>query len=286
METWAAQVGSRAAGPARLGLWAGVPEEPRCAPEALHALSTVADRLQRDGDRRAAFPDIYAIITRRVVETVALEGRGAFLEPRWIDRLAGRFCSRYLATLRWSLDGDAQDTAAWSAAYASCADPGALPLQRVLLGLSAHINYDLAVGIAATMTEMGAARDPARQARMHHDHDAVNCLLRASIPEAFDHLVVRHACPASRAIFAHSYGLAEWLIMEMLTTWRARVWEDALELVRARTPAERDRVLRRLSRRSRWYARVLATPAHCPSLVAADGGFHRLAGPLASQLGL
>jgi hypothetical protein len=214
-----------------------------------------------------------------VAETIELGERGAFLEPLWIDRLAGRFSTRYLATLRWSLDGDAQDTAAWHVAYAACGDPGVLPIARVLLGLSAHINYDLAIGIAATLEEVGAARDPAQQERMHHDHEAVNRLLRASIPEAFDHLVMRHGCPASRAIYAHGYGLAEWVIMEVLTTWRARVWRDALELLEAGTPAQRRRVLRRLARRSGWYAGVLG---RCSFPAAADEALRRLAAHLVS----
>ncbi len=83
---------------------AGIPEHPVNADDALLALDTVAARLASRGDGRAAFPDIYGIITRKVAEEVK-KNRGIFVEPLWISRLAGRFCERYLETLRWSLDG-------------------------------------------------------------------------------------------------------------------------------------------------------------------------------------
>lgn len=241
-----------------------VPRRPTSAPEALAALDAVTRALLARGDRRAAFPDIYGIITRRVAETVALGEAGLFMEPRWISRLAGRFCERYLATLRWSLTGTPQDTGAWSVAYACCKLRDLRPVHHVFLGLSAHINYDLALGIAETVREFGGAGDEARMRRYKHDHDAVNHLLRASVPEAFDHLGGRLDCDLSRAVYRHAYGAAEWLAMRVLTTWRERVWGDATELLAAPTRDAEGRVVRRMEARSRRYGHMIALSAVLP----------------------
>lgn len=270
MERTPRVVSSREVGEAWID--AKIPGEPVNVDEALTALVAVTEGLCRRGDQRAAFPDIYAIITRRVAESVHLGARGLFLEPGWISRLAGRFCERYLLTLRWSLSGDAQDTSAWSVAYACCELGDLMPIHHVLLGLSAHINYDLALGIAATITEHGGAGDRRRIARFKHDHDAVNHLLRASVPEAFDHLIARHGCPVSRVIYRHAYGVAEWAVMRILTAWRERVWSDALALLEARGPSARRRIERRLENRSRRYARLLAIPGVLPVPAAAGEG--------------
>lgn len=241
-----------------------IPRRPTSVTEALAALEAVTARLFAVGDQRAAFPDIYAIITRRVAESVAL-GRGAFfLEPQWISRLAGRFCERYLETLRWSLRSEPQDTGAWSVAYACCRIGDMLPVNHVMLGLSAHINYDLALGLAANIAEIGGANDPATLARYKHDHDAVNHLLRASVPEAFDHLVAKHQCPASKLLYRHGYAAAEWIAMQLLTTWRERVWGDAMDLLSARSAVEKNAVLGRIERRSRQHAKLLAVPGIVP----------------------
>ena len=280
MESTDHQGGSRGAG---RGWLDDVPPRPTTVAEALGALDTVADRLLAAGDARAAFPDIYAIITRRVAESVELserargrtradgEGRAGafFLEPRWISRLAGRFCERYLQTLRWSLGGEAQDAGAWDTFYATCGVPGTLPLEHVLLGLSAHINFDLAIGIHATIVELGAT-DGATLRRYRHDHDAVNDLLRASIPEAFDHLMIRHGCEGAGLIFHRTYALAEWAAMHILSSWRARVWDDALALLAARTASARAVVVQRMERLSRRYARVLSIPGAVPLALHAE----------------
>lgn len=238
---------------------AGVPLRPSNAEEALRALDVVTDVLLSEGDARAAFPDIYGIITRRVAESVALGERALFHEPRWISRLAGRFCERYLQTLRWSLDRKAQDASAWEIAYAAGDHRGTLPLQHVLLGLSAHINFNLAMGIYRTIVEFGAF-DAASLRRYKHDHDAVDDLLRASIPEAFDHLVRRHRCGGASLLFHRAYVVAEWAAMRILSTWRARVWDDAMAMLRARSAGERERIVEGLERRSRRLARALALP--------------------------
>jgi hypothetical protein len=256
----------------RSWLEAEIPRTPTSVHEALAALDAVTERLLARGDARAAFPDIYAIITRRVSESVGLGSPGFFQEPRWISRLAGRFCERYLETLRWSLHGDPQDTGAWGIAYACCELGDLMPLHHVLLGLSAHINYDLALGIAATIADHGGGDDPVLLARFKHDHDAVNCLLRASVPEAFDHLIERHGCPASRVIYRHAYAMAEWVVMQVLTTWRERVWNDAMALLRAPSATARRRIQRRLERRSRRYARLLAIPGILPGARGAPVG--------------
>src|SRR5437773_1299125 len=102
-------------------------------------LGTLTDRLLARGDSRAAFPDVYGIVTRAVAEEVR-KPDGMFLEPEWISRLAGRFCERYLETLRWSEDGLPQDCGAWHVAYACASSPLTPPFQNALLGFNAHIN--------------------------------------------------------------------------------------------------------------------------------------------------
>src|SRR5690606_27029654 len=86
--------------------------QPRTAAESLRALTEASALFGSRGDARAAFPDIYAIITRRVAEEIARPD-GIFLEPAWISRLSGRFCEAYLETLRHSIQGEAQPCEAW-----------------------------------------------------------------------------------------------------------------------------------------------------------------------------
>ncbi len=58
-------------------------------PEALVALRRSPPRPREKNDPRAVLPDVYAVITRRVKEAVAIGADGRFLEPAWISRLGG-----------------------------------------------------------------------------------------------------------------------------------------------------------------------------------------------------
>jgi hypothetical protein len=241
----------------------GVDCRPRNVHEARRALDTVTAGFLAEDDARAAFADVYGIITRRVAESIEISERQRdedrfFQEPQWISRLSGRFCERYLETLAWSLGEGLQDAGAWAATYRAAGQRDAFPLQHVLLGLSAHINFDLAIGIYHNIVEYGRT-DPATLRRYKHDHDAVNDLLRASVPEAFDHLMHRHRCGTSALLYRRAYAVTEWATMRILSTWRARVWEDAMAMLAAPTPAARDAIVRRRERVSCRYARLISS---------------------------
>ncbi len=244
------------------GCWldhAGFSLRPTSAAGALFALDGVTQHFIAEHDCRAAFPDIYSIITRRVAERAEWGPRRYFQEPAWISRLAGRFAERYLETLRWSLTGHAQDCGAWAAAYALSRRRGAPPIQHAFLGLAAHINYDLAIGISRTLAEHGCATDRAKLARCKHDHDVVNEQLRESFPVALQHLASRHGCAASGLLLERARRASEWVTMALLGSWREHVWNDAVALLRATADATRDVILLRMERRSHRIASALAS---------------------------
>jgi len=235
----------------------GIEPRPKDVVSALDALETVVGRLHARRDARAVFPDVYGVITRNVAREVS--GRtGFFQEPEWISRLAGRFAERYLETLAWSLRGSAQDCRAWELAY-TYADRGlTLPLQDAALGISAHINFDLALGLWHTIEEFGDTSER-RLARYKHDHDAVNGLLAASLPEAVERLVERYACPVTPRLYTGAARpVMRGLALFVLERWRAHVWEDVLSLVHASGAAEREAVVERMHLRSGGLGQVLA----------------------------
>lgn len=264
MEWWGAAArhgcssyGERGVGPL---LAAAVPGWPNTADEALAALDLVRDWLIRCGDPRAAFPDVYAVITREVASQIK-DNSGLFLEPAWISRLAGRFCERYLQTLAAALGGREQDCDAWKISYRAGELRSISPLHRATLGLNAHITYDLALGIFQNIVESGCAHDARMLRRYKHDHDAVNMLLQASIPESFERMIHEHGCAVSAFLYRRAPGSSTWLIMEVLRRWRSRVWIDVEALLDARGDDERRAVVQRMNSRSRCIGYALAAPA-------------------------
>ncbi|QSQ20469.1 hypothetical protein JY651_35250 [Pyxidicoccus parkwayensis] len=236
----------------------GIDLHPRDVDSALVALNTVVARLAARNDARAVFPDVYGIITRNVAREVRRGDQGLFLEPAWISRLAGRFAERYLETLAWSLRGEPQDCAAWDIAYRAASAGTTVPLDDAALGISAHINFDLALGLWQTIEEMGDTT-PEKLARYKHDHDAVNALLAESLPEAVARLEERYGCTVTPWIRRPALmPMTSEVALFVLGLWRAHVWEDVLALVHAPDRAAQQAVITRMHQRSHSLGRVLS----------------------------
>lgn len=244
--------------PPRSLLLVGIDTRPKEVDAALTSLDTIATRLRMAGDARAVFPEVYAVITRNVASVIR-QG-GVFLEPAWIARLAGRFAERYFEALTLSLTGSRVGSTAWRVAFDAGRAGARLPVRDALLGINAHINFDLAQGIADNIRAAGHVDDARMLARYRHDHDAVNTILRASAPEIYERLLDRYACPltwlATRS--RHVNAALTDGALRVLGGWRSDVWEDMLVLLRA-PDAHAQRVgLRAMDRRSGRFARAFA----------------------------
>lgn len=270
-----------AASTARHPALQGVTMVPANVSEALIALETVAARLRERNDPRAVFPDVYAVITRRVKEAIVDGSDGRFLEPAWISRLAGIFCEYYLAALAASLDGRSTGLEAWDVAFQCASAGGPAAAVHGLLGINAHINYDLALGLYRNIVQHGAAQDARLLGRYRHDHDVVNEILAAAMPEIFAILRARYGCPLARvATFSRDVERAvSSVVMSLLRCWRDRVWTDLLSLLATlghTGETGKRAVLGRMNQRSGKIARTFA----------AGHGALRVGAPLASGAAL
>lgn len=248
-------------------LLVGVELRPPDVDAALVSLTTVATRLRALRDPRAVFADVYAVITRDVA--AALRVGGTFLEPGWIATLAGRFAERYFDALAPALVGAAPAADAWRIAFAAGERGRCVPVREALLGINAHVNHDLARGVAETIAERGPAGAVAL-ARYAHDHHAIDGVLRAAVPEIHRMLVDRYRCPASWLAARSRRGAraATEPVVRTVEAWRARVWARALALLEG--DAEERRVtLRASDREAARIARALA--ATNPRWIAGAG---------------
>ena len=101
-------------------------------------------------DRRAIFLRLYYMMTLEVHAAINgcgdYEGREVFMDPDWVRRLSGQFSSLYFKSLK----APATERA-WTLAYEVAARPGSSVVQNALLGINAHINFDLPRAIAENL---------------------------------------------------------------------------------------------------------------------------------------
>jgi hypothetical protein len=137
-------------------------------PEVVSELqSIVANEVDR-GSRVALFAALYAEMSQRVARGLA---HGEFRDPPRAERLTVTFAARYFDAYARHRRG-ARPTKPWCVAFDESEAGDLIAVQDLLLGVNAHINFDLAI---ATAEVGGGDLDGLRP-----DFDKINDYLRES----------------------------------------------------------------------------------------------------------
>lgn len=147
------------------------------------------------GDGVGYFNKLYLTVTRAVVERLR---RGEFEQPRFLEHLAVLFSNAYFR----ALDDVARDPAAVSRAWAPLVEARGrqrvAPIQFVLAGMNAHINYDLAIGVVETCESFGVS--PRDGSAEHRDYLHLNAILGETQEEVKTWLVTGLLGAVDRAL--------------------------------------------------------------------------------------
>src|SRR5215213_1528534 len=197
---------------------------PKDIDEAIPCMRKVLDYFHERNDYRAVFVRAYYIITVNVHAAVHQLGnrKQIFFDPDWIKSLAGKFSTLYIQSLT-TFERDAESELAWKIAHKAAVERRSTVIQDLILGLNAHINYDLAYGIYLNMKEHGDDKNHLLLPRRKFDHDQVNEILVASIPEITETLA-RDYGGAIRFLDVALDRLDDLLAGVGLKHYRERVW--------------------------------------------------------------
>jgi len=161
------------------------------------------------GDCSGYFPALYSRVTTRIGASIA---KGEFENGPRLDEFATRFASHYVAAAH----DRAHSAKCWQASWNVAGDRGLLIVQHLLLGINAHVNYDLPRVVVELADERGDL------ASLRHDFDAVNEVLAATYADVIKDLdrVSRWSNSAARLGGGRVFNFS-------LTLARARAWQAA-----------------------------------------------------------
>jgi hypothetical protein len=191
----------------------------------IERMRALLEPLRTADDPRQYFHAVYLRTTIAVAE--AIRG-GGFIDPDWAERWDVTFASLYLDALEADMSGG-QPTRPWQIAFGA---PGDLPpLNHVLLGMNAHINFDLAQALVLVITDE-EFDDPALIAKREEDHRAIDRVLAARVAAEDDELVSVSG-PGS-VLNRLLRPLNQRGSQRFLRESREKVWANAITLSRAR----------------------------------------------------
>ena len=182
------------------------------------------DALTPDRRPLAEFLGTYLRTTLAVGKAV---DDGLFEDPDWVARWDVAFAEFYLDALDAHLSGG-RPSRPWRLAFDGSPDLPAL--RQVLLGINAHVNYDLPQALLAVITDEDFA-DPRLMARRRRDHERIDGVLAGRVAAEDDELATRSARSLlDRALQPVNRVASKRFLREA----RVKVWHNTEELQRAR----------------------------------------------------
>ncbi len=232
--------------------------------ELIGQMAALLESLQATGDQRRYF---HATYLRTTVAVAGELRRGGFLDTGWVERWDVAFAGLYLDALQDALAGR-RTARPWEVAFDAPA--GLPPLRHVLLGMNAHINYDLPQALLAVITDDDFA-DPALLARREADHRAIDDILAARVSAEGDELAAISGPVSSLDRLLRP--LSQLATRRFLRESREKVWANAVVLSQARRrgPHAYASVLSRLEELSAAKVTALQAPGEILLKLAVAG---------------
>ncbi|MFI6679087.1 DUF5995 family protein [Kribbella sp. NPDC050470] len=181
------------------------------------------DALPPELEHRRIFLSTY-LRTTQAVGTAVEQGR--FEDPEWVERWDVEFAELYLVA------HDAAQNAArpWRLAFGTPADMP--PLLHVLLGINAHVNYDLPQALLAVISDEDFT-DPQLMAMRRRDHERIDGVLAERV--AAEDRQLGGARSLLDQVLTPLNRLAS---RRFLRESRQKVWHNTTELQSARLDGE------------------------------------------------
>jgi len=232
--------------------------------ELIARMAAMLEPLQADGDQRQYFHATYQRTTIAVAGEIK---RGGFSDAEWVERWDVAFADLYLEALEASLAAR-RPARPWDIAFSAPADLPAL--RHVLLGMNAHINYDLPQSLLAVITDE-QFDDAALLARRKADHQAIDDVLASRVAAEDDELTRISGPPPLLDRLLRPFN--QLGTKRFLREAREKVWANAIALSHARRqgPDAYAALLARLEELSAAKVTALQAPGQVLLKLAATG---------------
>jgi hypothetical protein len=206
---------------------------------------------------------VFALAYLRTTQTYqwASDQDGFFEDTPWVNHEDAVFARHYFEAYdNWAAGRRSQTPQAWLIAFDAAASRRVSASGDLLLGMSAHINYDLPLTLAAIglVTEDGESRKT--------DHDKVNVFLNRVMEPLLAELSARF--DSSTVNIVTPFGVGYTALFQQVALWRETAFRFAEQLSAAQTEQQRATVMQLIETNAALEANVILTAyGYVPPLI-------------------
>jgi hypothetical protein len=202
---------------------------------AIIRMQSLLEQWEPRSDLRAVFLSCYTLMTRNMIASIQA---GRFHDPLWVNNLLEHFAGYYFTALDAHDFGAESCPVIWQVTFNAVGNKNTRAVQHLLLGVNAHINYDLVLALCDLLEPEWAALPLEKRAQRYEDHCLINQIIAETIDEVQDQ-VLEHYSPKMDLVDRALGRLDEWLISRLITGWREQVWSLARQWVESDSAEER-----------------------------------------------
>lgn len=220
---------------------------------ALDHMHALLDGWEKADDRRCIFLGCYFQMTGNMLKAIQAS---TFHDNLWVNGLLEHFAEYYFNALQAFEQQPEQAPAVWQVAFETTRNPQAHVLQHLMLGINAHINYDLVFALEDMLRAEWANLSPDQRMQRYEDHCRVNQVIADTLDAVQDSVVERYA-PKMDLIDDGLGRVDEWLASRLISIYRDRVWKQAIERLQAPDESEREAIGLMVERSSLQQAQLI-----------------------------
>ena len=220
---------------------------------------SVVDRMQdridgweQSGDPRAVFLSCYALMTQNMLDAV---DAGEFTDAVWVSHLLHHFAGYYFDALDAYEAGAVHAPEVWRCAHDAARRSNTPAISLLLLGVNAHINYDLVLAVADLLEPEWPSLSDAEQRARYEDYCRVNDTIGRTIDSVQDGILEKRE-PIMALVDTLLGPVDEWLVSRGITEWREEVWGHAVRRVETTGEAQREVLRQEIEAAAMRWARL------------------------------
>lgn len=205
-------------------------------------MQSLIERWEAASDKRSIFLGCYRLMTQNMLAAIE---QNEFLDSAWINVLLDHFAGYYFVALKEYERNPVSAPRVWRLAHDTALAQDRLIVQDLLLGINAHINYDLVLTLVDLLeSEWDLLNEEQRSAR-YRDYCHVNDVIHSTIDAVQDQILdpEMHLMEFIDKVFGST---DERMVYHLLSHWREAVWENAVRLLDTREADERTHLITRL----------------------------------------